>query len=117
LDFLQKTKVKNNSFDFEFEHVTTKRTLMKLYLNGQQKYSARICLGSFAMSMYETINISHGHFVSDNDTSINEMITCEVDKNNTLILKMNMNFFSSRNATDAKAIATEIWKVLIGYVK
>lgn len=113
---LEKTKARNNNFEFDFDNITSKKVMARMYLNGAQKYSFKIWLGNSFGAKQETINISYGYFVSDGDNSMNEMIICELDKKNRLGLKMTMNYFNSRDIIDSKTVATEIWKNIINYI-
>jgi len=114
---LEKTKVSNSNFDFEFDIITSKKVIARMYLNGTQKYSFKIWLGSGLGARQETINLSYGYFVSDSDNSMNEIITCELDKENKLGLKMTMNFTGNRDVVDSKSITLEIWKNIINYIR
>ncbi len=114
---LEKTKGSNSNFDFEFDTITSKKVIARMYLNGTQKYSCKIWLGNGFGARQETINISHGYFVSDSDSSMNEIITCELDKENKLGLKMTMNFTGNRDVVDSKSITLEIWKNIINYIR
>ncbi len=114
---LEKTKGSNSNFDFEFDIITSKKVIARMYLNGTQKYSFKVWLGSGFGARQETINLSYGHFVSDSDTSMNEIIMCELDKENKLGLKMTMNFSGSRDVLDSKSITAEIWKNIINYIR
>lgn len=114
---LEKTKVSNSNFEFEFDNITSKKVIARIYLNGTQKYSFKIWLGSGLGARQETINISYGYFVSDSDNSMNEIITCEADKENKLGLKMTMNYLGSKDIIDSKVVTTEIWKNIINYIR
>jgi hypothetical protein len=115
--YLKKTKSSNSNFDFESETITSKKSIFKMYINGTQKYAIKIWLGSGLGGSQETINLSYGNFVSDGDNSMNEIITCDVDKNNNLGLKMTMNIFGNRELVDVKVIILEIWKNVINYIR
>lgn len=114
---LEKTKRNNSNFDFELDAITSKKIIIKMYLNGTQKYSFKIWLGNGLGAKQETINLSYGYFVSDSDNSMNEIITCEVVKENKLGLKMTMNLFGNRDIVDTTTVLSEIWKNVINYIR
>lgn len=114
---LEKTKVGNSNFDYEFDTITSKKTIVRMHLDGTQKYSFKIWLGNGLGARQETINLSYGYFVSDSDNSMNEIIMCELDKENKLGLKMTMNFSGSRDIVDTKTVISEIWKTIINYIR
>lgn len=116
-NLLDRTKRSNSDFDFEFESITTKKTIIRIYLNGQQKYSVKIWLGNGLGARQETINLSYGNYISESDNSMNEIIMCEVDKSNKLILKMTMNFTGIKDANDSKSVTAEIWKNIMNWIK
>jgi vacuolar-type H+-ATPase subunit F/Vma7 len=114
---LEKTKNINKNFDFEIDTITTKKTIVRMYLDGSQKYSVKIWLGNGLGARQETINLSYGYFVSESDNSMNEIIMCELDKQNKLRLKMTMNFSGVRDSVDSKTVTLEIWKNISIYLK
>ncbi|MEN6460829.1 MAG: toll/interleukin-1 receptor domain-containing protein [Syntrophomonas sp.] len=109
LQIMDRTKQQNTNFDFDFENLTSKKALLRGYVNGQQKYAVKLWLGSGFGSREETINLSYGNHVSESDNSMNEFISCEVAKDKSLLLKMNMNMFGNRAANTSYEIVREIW--------
>ena len=47
-------------------------------------------------------------FVSESDNSMNEIITCEENKELKLGLKMTMNSYGNTDITDSKVVISEI---------
>lgn len=113
---MDNTKEKNANFDFDHENITTRKTIYRMYINGSQKHAVKLWLGNTWGYGVDTINLAYGNYVSDNDGSMNEIITCEVDKDKTLILKMTMNMFGKENANTSATILTEIWKNVIRWL-
>ena len=113
---LEKTKKSNGNFDFEFDTITSKKTIIRMYLNGTQKYAVKIWLGNGLGARQETINLSYGNFISESDNSMNEIITCEVE-GNKLELKMTMSLFGNREIMDSKSVILEVWKNVINYIQ
>lgn len=115
-NLLEETKKSNGNFDFEYDTITYKKTIIKMYLNGTQKYAVKIWLGNGLGARQETINVSYGNFISESDNSMNEIITCEVEENK-LGLKMNMSLFGNREIMDSKFITLEVWKNVVNYIQ
>lgn len=114
---LEKTKSNNRNFDFDFDTLTTKKTIVRMYLDGTQKHSFKVWLGSGFGGRQETINLYYGDSFSDADDSMNEIITCEVDKDNKLGLIMTMNLYGNRDIVDSKIVISEIWKNINNYIR
>ncbi|MBU3198166.1 toll/interleukin-1 receptor domain-containing protein [Clostridium estertheticum] len=113
---MKKTKANNSNFDFDLDTITSKKTIAKMYLDGTQKYAFKVWLGSGFGGRQETINLSYGNFVSDADNSMNEIIACEVDKDNKLGLIMTMNIFGNRDIVNSKIVISEIWKNVVNNI-
>jgi len=112
-NLLEKTKSTNSTFEYEFETISTKKTIIRLYLNGHLRQSEKIWVGNMMGSRYETINVSYGDFIDDSDSSMNEIIQAEVDEHKNLCLRMTMDYSGNLNANDSKSIAMKIWKNVI----
>lgn len=117
LQILNRTKQQNVNFDFDCENLTSKKALLRAYVNGQQKYAVKIWLGNGFGAREETINLSYGNHVSESDNSMNEYISCEVAKDKSLLLKMNMNMFGNRDANTSEAVVREIWSNIVQWIK
>lgn len=115
-NLLEETKKSNGNFDFEYDNITSKKTIIKMYLNGTQKYAVKIWIGNGLGARQETINLSYGNFISESDNSMNEIITCEVEENK-LGLKMTMNLFGNREIKDSKSVTLEVWKNIVNYIR
>lgn len=109
LQLLEATKRKNANFDFECESLASKKSVFRIYINGQQKYAVKIWLGSGFGSREESINLSYGNHISESDNSMNEYISCEVTTDKALRLKMHMNMFGNRDAHTPEEVVREIW--------
>ncbi|MFL0270107.1 toll/interleukin-1 receptor domain-containing protein [Candidatus Clostridium radicumherbarum] len=114
--FLEKTKKSNRNFDFELDTITSKKTIIKMYIDGTQKYAVKIWLGNGLGARQETINLSYGNFISESDNSMNEIITCEVEENK-LGLKMTMSLLGNREIMNSKSVTLEVWKNVINYIR
>ena len=117
LELLENTKHKNINFDFEPEDITNRMTIYKIYMNGNQKYAVKVWLGSGYSSGPETINMAYGNRISDYDTSMNEMVTCEVGKDKKLNLKMTMNRSGDKEANSPKLVVIEVWNNILMWLK
>jgi hypothetical protein len=114
---LGSTKQKNGNFDFYMEDITNRKTIYKIYINGNQKYAIKIWLGSNLGSVTETINVAYGKHITENDTSMNEIIACEVGNDKNLLLKMTMNMFDDKTANTPMLIVGELWKNILMWLK
>ncbi|ENY99808.1 hypothetical protein HMPREF1092_02944 [Clostridium thermobutyricum] len=112
---LSKSEEINQNFSYELEEITARKAIIKTFVNGTLVTGLKIWLGS-SMGMREnSICISSGNWINENDDgSMNEIINCEIDENKELKLKMLMNFLVSNKLMDAKEMAKEIW---IKYIK
>jgi len=114
--FSELTKKKNPVFDFEVDTITSKKSIFRFYINGNEVYAAKIWLGNNLGSRMENIMISYGSFLSESDNSMNEIISCEV-KDNQISLNPMMSFTTSYEGDDAQSIAISIWKSIVQYIK
>jgi len=112
----ERTNQKNHNFDYEKDIVTNKKIIIRLYIAGMEKHAVKIWLGN-NFSREESIYLSYGIHMFDNDNSCNEMIICEVNKNKELKLKMTMSMLGDREEKDAYDISTEIWKHILQCIK
>lgn len=116
-NLMNKTKQKNEQFDYEREDITSRKTLYKLYLDGNIKTTTKIWLGNTFGTKVENINLSYDGYSVSNDSSMNEIIACEVDESNNLKLKMTMNIFSDKKIGTKDEILKNIWEDMIRRIK
>lgn len=88
LDVLKLTKERNPEFEYELDEINPQKQKISVYLNGEIKYSTKIWINNFISGGEKLICVLYGKYISDSDTSMNEMIECIVDENNQLFLKM-----------------------------
>ncbi len=111
---LKKTNASNSNFEFEFDTISPKKVMARIYLDGTRKYSFKAWLEN-GVALPDTINLSYGYLIKDSDDLISERITCELDKENKLGLKMNMNF--NKNIINSKSVTLEIWRNMMILLK
>ena len=109
-EIAEHTKKKNSNFDYNIDVVTNKKTIFRYYLNGMEKYATKIWLGDF-FSRQESILLSNGRVIYDNDNSCNEMIVNEINQDKKLKLKFTMGMFIDKKLMDVKEISQEIWRL------
>ncbi len=112
IQLLESTREKNPNFDFDYEDITNRKTIYKMYLSGSQKYAIKIWLGNGFYSKTDTIDLAYGRHISDSDNSMNEIITCNVTKDKSLILEMTMNMYGNNEANTADEVLKVIWKTI-----
>lgn len=117
IQILESTREKNSNFDFDYEDITSRKTIYKMYINGSQKYAIKLWLGNGFGARTETINLAYGNHISDSDNSMNEIIDCEVNKDKTLKLKMTLNMFGDKEAGTPSEVLREIWKNVIPWLR
>jgi hypothetical protein len=117
IQILESTREKNPNFDFDYEDVTSRKAIYKMYVSGSQKYAIKLWLGNGFGARTETINLAYGNHISDSDNSMNEIICCEVNKDNTLRLKMTMNMFGNKEAGTPSEVLREIWKNALPWLR
>lgn len=106
----EELKSNYNYFEFTLQEVTRKKYIYKFFINGNLKIGIKIWIGSFFHSSYQSINLKYGTNLDGEDNSLNESIICEVAKDNTLHLKMNMSLWQNNSLDTPKEIIEEIWK-------
>ena len=103
----EQVRKENSNFHFEMERVSAKKTIFKLFVDQSFKLAIKIWLGSMFGSI-EQINFWFGHWIDNNDNSMNEIVSCRVE-NNDLKLQMTMNIHGNREAQDVESIIKSIW--------
>lgn len=106
---LDKSKSVNSNFTYELEEITTRKVIIKIYVNGSIRQGMKMWYGT-SMGMREnSICISYGTWIDENnDTSMNQIINCVINDNKELELNMMMSF-SGNKAKDADEVAKSIW--------
>lgn len=115
-DLFNHIKLQEPTFDYTHEQVSLSKSIFELYVNGNKKTSLKIWL-SYDWS--PSIKMAYGHILNvSSDSSWNEMIICEPDKNNELRLKMTMNIFGQSQTNSLESIVKMIWtNQLLPYLK
>ncbi len=113
---LELTKNSNQNFEYEYDEITSKKIIFKMYIDGKLKYSVKMWLDS-RFGDIENIKFSYGNRISSGDNSMNEIISCKVDENNNLKLKMTMNMFINQKYFTAIEIAGKIWENSLNVIK
>lgn len=114
-EIINTTKYRNNSFDFVKEDITNKKTVFRIYINGNERRVVKIWQDSM-MGSGQYIFISYDSISINNDNSYNESIMCEII-NNKLSLKPMMGFINNKyDSYDASGIAKGIWKSIVSYL-
>lgn len=116
VELFNQIKKGNSNFEFTSEQISQKKHVFKLYLDGQQKTGVKMWLGG---QFGRGINLSYGNHIDPfSDSSMNESIHCDVTDKKELVLKMTLNIFGNKEASDPKGIVQEIWKSsLAHYIK
>ncbi|MHB1421070.1 MAG: toll/interleukin-1 receptor domain-containing protein [Bacillota bacterium] len=117
IQILESTREKNSNFDFDYENITSRKTIYNMYIKGSQKYAIKVWLGNGFGASTETINLAYGNHISDRDNSMNEIIGCEVDKDKTLKLRMTLNMFGDQEAGTPSEVLKQIWKNVIPWLR
>lgn len=107
LDVLKLTKERNSEFEYELEEITTQKYKINMYLSRRYKNSIKIWINNSVYGREKSICLSYGKYISDSDTSMNEIITCVVDETNQLFLKMMMEH-NNKNMTSDQVFRS-IW--------
>lgn len=116
---LKETKRQNDSFEFTYEQIHSRKVMAVLYIDGKARTGIKMWLGSWASYSSQSINISYGtSFSSENDSGFNESISCEASQDGNLQLHMVMgNFRSGSNPADATSVFREIWEQLVSNLR
>ncbi len=114
---LKLTEEKNYGFNYELDEVTSNKCLISVYLNGQSKYAVKMWIGSGVAGREQSICLSYGTYISDSDNSMNEIVRCEIDKNNELFLGMTMSYNNRNEYMTANDVFINIWSRILDYIK
>lgn len=112
---LNKSKELNSNFNYELEEITTRKTIIKIYINGTIKVGIKMWYGSSMGIKQNSICLSYGTWIDENnDSSMNEIINCTIDENNELKLDMTMSFGGNNRMLNVDDVVRKIW---INHVK
>lgn len=115
-ELFDEIRAKNPNFTYSFEEITTKKSVLKLFIDGELKIGFKIWLGNSFGGKVEQICFSFGqNFDYSSDSSMNEYITCEVNEKNELTLKIRMNMFGNKDVDNPESIVKELWQQHIAY--
>ena len=107
---LNKSKELNSNFSYEFEEITTRKAIIKIYINGSIKVGIKILYGASMGMRQNSIYLSYGTWVDENnDSSMNEIINCVVTETKELKLDMMMSFGGNNKMLNADEVAKKIW--------
>lgn len=107
---LEESASVNHNFSYQIDEISSKKIIISIYINRNFKTGIKIWYGTWMGIRQHSIFLSYGTWLDDkNDSSMNEIINCEVDTQNNLKLKMTMNYAKSNQLCDADEIAREIW--------
>jgi hypothetical protein len=99
----------NPNFEFDQDEINNYKTIFKLYVDGVCVNGLKIWFGGVFGS--NSINILYGsHIDINNDSSLNESITYEIDRKNRLKLKLSFNMYGSQDAETPEEIVKRIWE-------
>jgi hypothetical protein len=104
----EQTKQRNIGFDYTYEEVTNRKTIIYAYIDGYKKTGIKMWFGN-AMGFSEGIYFEYGMNLNEsNDSSFNEIINSEI-VNNELKLKRMMNIYGKDDAESIDDIVEDIW--------
>lgn len=108
--FLNRSKEVNSNFNYELDELTTRKAIIKIYINGEIKTGLKIWYGSSIGMKESSICLYYGIWLDENnDSSMNEIINCVVTEKKELKLDMMMNFYGNNKELDSNEIAKKIW--------
>jgi len=109
-NLLNKSKKVNSNFSYELEEITTRKVIMKIYINGTIKIGIKMWYGSSMGMQQNSICLSYGTWINENnDSSMNEIINCVVNNNKELKLDMMMSYGGNNKVMNADEVARKIW--------
>lgn len=110
---LHKTKQRNANFDFQFKQIHAQKYIGELFIDGDLKTGFKIWLDKQHGSSL-AINLAYGTgFSIDHDSSMNEIITCEIINNDQLELRTMMSNFNRNGKGDIDSVFNSIWESII----
>ena len=87
-----------------------KKAIIKIYINGSIKVVIKMWYGSSMGMRQNSIYLSYGTWVDENnDSSMNEIINCVVTETKELKLDMMMSFGGNNKMLNADEVARKIW--------
>lgn len=113
---LNKSKKANSNFSYELEEITTRKVIIKIYVDGTIKTSIKMWYGSWAGMRENSICLTYGTWLDENnDSTVNEIINCVIDKNKKLKLNILIGYIGGRNEMlNVDEVSKKIW---INHVK
>lgn len=109
------TQQANTHFEFNYEKVTSRESLIQFYLGGNHKRSVKIWIGGFGGSSNENIMLSYDALSFGNGNSSNGWISCEVE-DDRMILRPMFGLRGSEGA-EVNSIADSIWEEIMPYLR
>lgn len=116
-NILTLTRERNQGFEYEIDELTSSKSIIRVYLNGANKYSLKIWISNGFGGKDLSINMSYGNYISDSDNSMNEIIRCNVDDNNELFLNMIMNYSCRDEYMTVDDVFKVVWKNILDNTK
>ena len=104
----EQTKQSNIGFNYTYEEITNRKTIIYAYIDGYKKTGIKIWFGN-ATGFSEAIYFQYGTNLNEsNDGSFNEIINSEI-VNNELKLKRLMNVYGKGDTGNIDDIVKDIW--------
>lgn len=107
IQLFEHVRTQSPNFIFTLDEDSKQKFMFKFYVDGQLKTGLKMWIGGFSHSS-PSINFHYGTH-SFNDSSMNEIIYSEV-QNDTLSLRMTMNFYDRDESKTPEAIVRTTWK-------
>jgi hypothetical protein len=108
-DLFKQLQDQDHSIEFSKDELSSLKHGFTIFVNGKRIAAFKMWLSKEYGS--SSIKFSFNPHGWESDNSFNEMVTCEVDKDKTLTLKMTMSgFMGNTNANEPESIVRVIWK-------
>ncbi|MBB3108340.1 hypothetical protein FHS18_000368 [Paenibacillus phyllosphaerae] len=100
---------KHSGFEFSSEQINNQKKLFLLYLHGNQVSGVKIWIGGLSYDS-NSICLSYGNHINVRlDSSMNEMISVDVNQQNQMILKITLSFFTKHESVTPEDVVRAIW--------
>lgn len=100
---------KHSGFEFSSEHIDNQKKLYLLYLHGNQVSGVKIWIGGLGNNS-DSICLSYGNHISvRSDSSMNEIISVDVNRHNKMELKMTLSFLAKDEYITPEDVVRAIW--------
>lgn len=107
---LNKSKEVNSNFSYELEEITTRKVIIKIYINGAIKVGIKMWYGASMGMQQNSIFLSYGTWINESDdSSMNQIINCVVNENKELKLDMMMSFSGNNKMLNVDEVSRKIW--------